>query len=112
FDVADARHPGADDFTENIEPHRIVHIDAEAFVEAALDRHFRVGRWPAPKTTVGDLLVRLEAVAVRDGVLARQGPSPPHLVDPFQLRFTPNDADDPGAQHRNELRLAGAICRI
>jgi len=64
-------------------------------MDALFDRHFNriralvERRLPRPEPAVGDLLVRLQVIAVRDDVLARERPPPADVVERLEIRLGP-----------------------
>ena len=66
-----------------------------------------------PERPVDDALVGFEMIAIGDRELAADRHAPlPHLIGPLEIHFLPRDADHPRPQHRDQLKLAGAVRRI
>ena len=83
LDLAHAGHPRLDDAAEDVEAHQIADVDAEALVDALLDRDLELGAsagsggCPSRTRPSSKRLVRLEVIAVGDHVLARRAPPRP-----------------------------------
>ena len=94
IDLANARDFRIDRAAQNVEPDRVPHVDRESLVDAPLHRHFGIGGRPMPELTIDELLIRLEPVAVRDGVLAREGSPRANVLEAFEVRLASADARD------------------
>src|SRR5688572_23045522 len=109
FDKPYARHPGADHAAQDVEANRVADVDLERLVDELLDRHFRlIGRRRLPNLPGHHFLVALELGAVGDGVFAPQRAAAADVLVVLEIDLAPLDADDTGAQHRQQTRLGGA----
>ena len=109
LDVADARHARRDDPAEDVEAHRVADVEPrrDRAMLFSIDTSASADG-PFQNAPCDHALVRLEMVAIRDRVLAAdRAPRAPHVLRRRRaLVSLPRHADDPRAQHRDQLKLA------
>ena len=117
LDVAHAGHPRLDDAADDVEAHLVADVDAEALVDAVLDRHLELGASAAsgacPPRTARSVTSSFgsRSVAVGDRVLAAERAAAAHVGVVFEIDVAAVHAGHAGAQHRNQRPAWRPRCR-